>query len=83
MIHEGTLHIERRDAQLVFIDQRGRPIPVVPPCAANGRELEDVDLFLQEAGLHIDASTNEPRWDGAPMDLGDTLTWMLMAHSVQ
>jgi hypothetical protein len=45
----------------------------------SGQELEAVERFLAHADVHVDASTNEPRWDGVPMNLADTLAWMLMA----
>jgi len=81
MIHEDKLFTEVRDGKFVFLDQQRREIPHAPPSAATGRELEQLDGFLQDVNLHIDPSTNYPKWDGTPMRLGETLDWMLMARS--
>jgi hypothetical protein len=81
MIHEDKLFTEVRDGKFVFFDQQRREIPQTPPSAATGRELEGLDGFLENANLHIDPSTNYPKWDGTPMRLGESLDWMLMARS--
>jgi len=81
MIHEDKLFTEVRDGKFAFFDQQHREIPQAPPSAATGRELEELDGFLQDVNLHIDPSTNYPKWDGTPMRLGETLDWMLMARS--
>jgi hypothetical protein len=80
MIHEGSLRAELRGDNIIFVDQRGRDMPSVPRVIATGKELEALEQFLNDEHLHIDASTNEPKWDGVPMDLADTLAWMLMAE---
>jgi hypothetical protein len=79
MIHEGSLHCELRDGKIAFVDQRGRDIPTVPRVVTSGQELEALEQFISDANVHVDASTNEPKWDGVPMNLADTLAWMLMA----
>jgi hypothetical protein len=79
MIHEGTLFTEIRSGKIVFSDQQGRGIPATPKSAATGQDLEELELFLRDADLHIDSSINEPKWDGAPMDLADSLAWMFIA----
>jgi hypothetical protein len=81
MIHEERLSTQIREGKLEFIDKRGRKLPSVPPSAATGRELEELDLCLHDADLHIDPSVSAGHWDGEPMDLADSLTWMLLAHS--
>jgi hypothetical protein len=79
MIHEGTLRSEIRDGKIVFSDQRGRSISTAPPSAATGQDLEALELFLRDADLHIDPSMTMPKWDGAPMNLADSLSWMFIA----
>jgi hypothetical protein len=91
MIHEGTLAVKLEDSprdlvgagpkgaaegRVVFLDQRGHTIPRFPATAANLAELEH---YLHEADLHIDPSLTTPKWDGRPMDLQDSLSWMLMS----
>ena len=81
MIHEGDLRVEVRDGELVFIGARtGRELPTRPPKVATGHELEELERFLDEAGVQLDPSTNEPRWDGSTMNLAESLDWLLMAH---
>jgi hypothetical protein len=36
---------------------------------------------MNDADVHVEANTNAPKWDGAPIDLADTLAWMLMADA--
>ena len=81
MIHEDKLFTEIHDGKFVFLDQSRRAIPHTGPSATTGRELAELDDFLQDANLHIDPSTNYPKWDGTPMRLGESLDWMLMAHT--
>jgi len=81
MIHDNKLFTEVRDGKFVFLDQQRREIAHAPPSAATGLELEELDHFMQDVNLHIDPSTNYPKWDGTPMRLGETLDWMLMARS--
>jgi len=81
MIHEERLSTRISEGKIVFIDQRGRKLPGVPPSAATGRDLEELDLYLRDADLHIDPSVSAGHWDGEPMDLADSLTWMFIAHS--
>jgi hypothetical protein len=80
MIHEGALVVAIRAGKIAFVDQRGRDIPAAPACAATGHDLEELELFLREADLHIEPSTNAPKWDGTRMDLSDSLAWMFIAE---
>ena len=83
MIHEGALHTEVRDGEVIFIDQRGHDMPYAPDCAATGHDLEELDRFLDQADLHIDPSINPPKWDGTPMNLADSLSWMFIADQTR
>lgn len=80
MIHEGRLSTEIRNDKIMFVDQRGADIPEVPRSAASGRDLEELELFVREADLHLDPSINAPRWDGRPMDLAESLAWLFIAR---
>lgn len=39
-----------------------------------------LERFIEEAGLRIEASTNEPRWDGSAPKVGESLDWILLAE---
>jgi hypothetical protein len=80
MIHERKLSAEISDGKIVFIDQRGRSIPATPPHAANGHDLEELELFMREADLHIDANTTLSKWDGTQVGVGEILHWMFIAE---
>ena len=81
MIHEGALAVklqageEPAHQRVTFIDQRDRVIPRFPATSAN---LDELEHWLREAEVHIDPALTQPKWDGRPMDLQDSLTWMLM-----
>ena len=81
MIHEGVLAVKLRPGaqpaceRVEFIDQRDHVIERFPATAAN---LDELEHWLREADVHIDPALTEPKWDGRPMDLKDSLTWMLM-----
>src|SRR5690606_14433596 len=81
MIHEGALAVKLQPGEspacerVVFIDQRDRVIPRFPATSAN---LDELEHWLREADVHIDPALTVPKWDGWPMDLRDSLTWMLM-----
>lgn len=77
----GALSAEIRGDKIVVSDQRGRELPNAAPSAASGSDLEELEQFLRDADLHIDANTGSPGWSGSRMDLGDSLAWLLMAHS--
>ena len=38
----------------------------------SGQELEALERFRTDADVHVDASTNAPKWDGVPMDVAGT-----------
>jgi hypothetical protein len=42
--------------------------------------LEELELFLREAELHLDPSINLSKWDGTHVEVGEMLDWMLMAE---
>jgi hypothetical protein len=67
MIHEGKLSTAIRERKIVFADQKGRDIPGVPSSAASGHDLEELELFLREAELYLDPSS-------------EMLDWMLLAE---
>ena len=81
MIHEGALAVDLQPGEspacerVVFADQRDRVIPRFPATSAN---LDELEHWLREADVHIDPALTQPKWDGRPMDLQDSLTWMLM-----
>jgi hypothetical protein len=84
MIHERELGVELRDAAIVFIDRRrGRELSATPPRVATGHEIEELERFIEEAGIEVDAHTNEPKWDGTAMNLGESLDWLLLAETSQ
>jgi hypothetical protein len=83
MIHEGKLSAEIRDQKIVFLDQRDRPIPALPPHAATGHDLEELDQFLREADLHIDANTIPNKWDGTHVGISEILDWMFIAEQTR
>jgi hypothetical protein len=83
MIHEGTLCAAVQTGKLVFSDKRGRNIPAAPCSAATGQDLEELELFLRDADRHIDPSLTAPKWDGAPMNLADSLAWTFIADQTR
>jgi hypothetical protein len=83
MIHEGTICAAVQTGKLVFSDKSGRSIPAAPCSAATGQDLEELELFLRDADLHFDPSLTAPKWDGAPMDLAESLAWMFIADQTR
>jgi hypothetical protein len=83
LIHEGKLSAEVRDDKIVFLNQRGRAIPGVAPSAASGHDLEELEVFLREADLHLDASTISNKWDGTRVGLDEILDWMFIAEQTR
>jgi hypothetical protein len=83
LIHEGKLSAEVRDDKIVFLDRRGQAIPGVAPSAASGHELEELEQFLREADLHVDASTMKNKWDGTHVSVEEILDWMLIAEQTR
>jgi hypothetical protein len=80
MIHEGKLSSAIREGRIVFADQKGRDIPGVPLSAASGQDLEDLEMFLRQAELHLDPSINLSKWDGTHVEVSEMLDWMLLAE---
>jgi hypothetical protein len=56
----------------MFIDQQGRRIPAAPPTAATTPDLDELDPCMAQ-----------PKWDGTPMDLADSLAWMFIADQTR
>jgi hypothetical protein len=83
LIHEGKLSAEVRDDKIVFIDRTGRKIPAVPPSAATGHDLDELEMFLREADLHIDANTIRNEWDGRHVSISEILDWMFVAEQTR
>jgi hypothetical protein len=52
-----------------FLDRRGRRILEAPP-PSRPPDLGWESILARDAELEITASTNEPLWDGAPVDYG-------------
>ena len=62
-----------------FLETTGRP-PSVPVSVASGHDLEELELFLREAELHLDPSINMSKWDGTHVEVSEMLDWMLLAE---
>ena len=81
MIHEGELAVNLQPGEqpacerVVFVDQRDHVITRFP---ATSGDLDELEHWLREADVHIDPALTRPKWDGRPMDLQDSLSWMLM-----
>ena len=82
-LHEGRLFVEIRDGKLVFRDAHGRERPAAPASAATGDDLEALDRFLEDAGIHLDPSLNEPNWDGTRLNVGEALAWIAVAEQTR
>jgi hypothetical protein len=82
MIHEGRLESRICEGKIVFVDGRGRAMPVVAANTATGDELEQLEQFLRDADLYIDGST-APTWDGTRVGIAEALDWMLLAERGQ
>ena len=81
MIHEGVLDVSVHEGQPRFIQAATkRELRTVSTSAATGAELEDLEGWLEHEGLELGPEVNAPRWDGAPLRLGEAIDWMLMAH---
>jgi hypothetical protein len=80
MIHEGKLSSAIQEGRIVFADQKGRDMPGVPSSAASGHDLEELELFLRDAELHLDPSINQSKWDGTHVEVSEMLDWMLLAE---
>jgi len=77
-VHEEGFGVERlRDGELEFRDPRGR---VVPPVPAPPELIRDSELVLHDenaaAGVHVDANTLGPDWDGTRLPLGWAISVM-------
>lgn len=80
MIHEGQLSSEIRDGRIVFVDGAGRSMLNVPPSVARGCELEELEIYLRDADVHVDGQTAQGKWDGTQVAVAEMLDWVLMAQ---
>ncbi|MFO7561662.1 MAG: DUF222 domain-containing protein [Enhygromyxa sp.] len=78
MIHEGRLESRICEDKIMFVDTRGRALPVVAASGATGDDLEELDRFFRDADLYIDGST-APTWDGSRAGIAEALDWMILA----
>jgi Domain of unknown function (DUF222)/HNH endonuclease len=71
-VHEEGFQAERQaDGQLCFRRPDGRLIPDVPaPAAVPANPTDTLQAQNAEAGLHIDAQTSTPSWQGERLDVG-------------
>jgi hypothetical protein len=93
MIHEGELTLTREPSgALTFQNASGLSLTGAPARPISGEELDELERFFDratsspgfdDADLHLDPSTNMPRWDGRPLDLADSVSWLLMADSAR
>jgi hypothetical protein len=83
MLHEGELRAEICDQQIVFRNQTGRELPNVPPSRATGHELEELDRYLQEAELDVDAESTLSKWDGSKVRVAEMLDWVFIAEQTR
>ena len=83
MLHEGVLDVSLREGKPIFVQATTKRELVEAPASATGAELEELEGWLGEEGIELDPDVNFPRWDGAPMRLGEALDWMLLAQSAR
>jgi hypothetical protein len=67
-VHEHGYRIETVTGERVFLDPRGRRVPKEPPRLATSSVEAWDKLEAENANLGITPATNEPRWDGRPVD---------------
>jgi hypothetical protein len=68
-VHEHRYSIAREGDDLVFLDPAGQPVPAVfprPPLAPE--PYRQLDTWLRDGGVAVDATSNLPGWDGLPVD---------------
>jgi hypothetical protein len=79
MIHDGQLSTAIRDGAVVFLNRSGLVIPNSGPSVATGRELEELERYLEDVDLHVDADTQRV-WDGTRVRVAEMLDWMLSSE---
>ena len=84
MIHEGALEVGFGEAgKLEFrtrsVAGRRRTLEAAPTLRMSAAELDELERWFADADARLDPSVNFPRWDGTPMDLDDSLTWLVNA----
>lgn len=80
MIHEGQLSAVVRDGAVVFSNHTGLVIPSSGPSVATGRELEELEAYLLDVGLRVDAETQRV-WDGTRVRVAEMIDWMLISQT--
>ena len=72
MIHNGLLEVELVDDRPVF---RGANSPVVrvPDLSHTGRDLQDLDAYIEECRGGLESLGLEPKWNGDLLDLDEAL----------
>jgi hypothetical protein len=75
LLHEGGFQVQIGDeGQLLFADQRGKPVQAVPLAPdLDGDGTDVVTGWNERAGLAIDAGTGFPGWDGELIDYSWTV----------
>jgi hypothetical protein len=69
-VHEGGFQVQRlAGGELEFRHPYGWVLPQVPPSPDLAGDSEQI-LRQQNAGVHLDAHTLTPDWDGARLNLG-------------
>jgi hypothetical protein len=71
-VHEEGFQVEGQpDGQLCFRRPDGRPLPDVPaPAAVPANPTDTLQAQNAETGLHINAQTSKPSWQGERLDVG-------------
>jgi hypothetical protein len=67
-VHEFGCSIRHEDGAAVFLDPTGAPVPAAFPRPPLWRPFERIDGWLRAGGVVATAASNEPGWDGLPVD---------------
>lgn len=70
LLHREGFRAENIDGKVHFYEPSGREIPMEPqPPPYRGDPTQDIAAAQGEAGVHIDARTALPEWDGTRRDI--------------
>jgi len=78
--YEYTVQLDA-DGTPIFRNEHGRVVPAVPPPAAP-RELGWESILARNQRLAISATTNEPQWDGYPVDYANAIDDLVVADGL-